>query len=252
MVRRWVVPVAVLALVAGMHGSVRAAPAPEGRGYGGKVSTTTTPGGATTVTSGKVPKSVHVTDVFLGEEIGDTRMFTTLTFTLMHFSTKKDRTVACALFAAHQLDTVRDEVSERGGVDPGNVEVIANTKVLATAAMCMRMVRLMAEIEAEQPSRARRAARGCDALPIALKVRTERTEDGGYRMVTDGPVTNGATAIPARVTCKGSARKVVAHVVPKKHRTLRSAVGANVIAGVVSPSDAEDDAHVTVGFRKRS
>ena len=56
----------------------------------------------------------------------------------------------------------------------------AATRVLAYATMCLRIARLMAQIEAEGPPTRAARAHGCAVLPIDVKVRTERAEGGSY------------------------------------------------------------------------
>ena len=249
------VPIAA-ALMLVMASAASAAPVDrpaERRGYGGSVDTTTTPGGTTTVTSdGRPPKHLDNIDVLLGADASDTTTYQGIVFTLATFKSKSKRTVACAIMAGHALEGTRDELLE-SHLSDADIQVAAETRALAYALTCMRIAQLMAEIEAEgPPTRPRdRAAGGkCDVAPVALKVRTKRTEGGGYEVTPAGDAKAGEKALPAKVTCKGTDSSMRVRVTAKKGLDVRRAVGGPVQVGLISPSNAENDAHIRVTFKK--
>ncbi|GAA1134481.1 hypothetical protein [Nocardioides aquiterrae] len=246
-----IVPICVaLVLVA----AVTAASAePVGRdgnhGVHGSVSTTTPAGGTNTVTSGNVPKDTDLISILVGDEAGDTALFKSMTFSLMQFKTPGKRTVACAVLAGRTLKKMRD-LAVGTDLSPEAFESLAQTVALAHAALCLRIARLMADIESEAPARAgRAAARSCDVVPISVAVRTERTEDGGYRVVPTGKLTDRAKPLPAKITCKGKDGKLKIAIKAKKGTDLSKGLQKSVKFGIVSPSDATSDAHIKVGFK---
>lgn len=242
------------ALVVLVASAASAAPAEElsaHRGFGGSVDTTTPAGGSSTITSdGAPPPRLDTIDVLLGADISDTQTYKAMVFTLASFKSKSKRTVACAMMAGHSLEQTRDRLITSDLSDE-DIQVAAETRALAYALACMRIARLMAEIEAEAPARpaGRAAARKCDVAPVALKVRTTRSEDGQYVITPVGNAKAGEKALPAKVTCKGTSSSMRVRVTAKTG-DVRKAVGGPVQVGIISPSDVEDDAHIRVGFKK--
>ena len=249
MVHRWLpalVATTTVAVALTMLGPAAPAARRDGH-FSGSVSTTTVPGGSTTVTSATVPKVVDAIDVLVGEEVGSTRTFKNMAFTMMVIPPKK-RVVSCLVMAARDLEQARERLYDFA-LDEEQVEAAANTRAAAFVVMCVRITRLMAELEAEGSVRAERAARNrCSLAPLSLKVRTERTDDGGYLLTPVGSVKDATRTLPATITCQGTSSKLKLHVKRTKKSTVRKAVGRNVRMSVVSPPDAPGDAHITVGF----
>ena len=246
--RRFVPVLAALAFVAA---TLQSAEARDGH-FDGKVETSTSPGGATTTTTEDMSNDVRSADVYIDTEAGQAAEdFKLMTFVLMSVKTPKKRLVACAVMAAHEQARVR-ELFEDGSVSPDRIESYAGNRGAAYALMCMNIARLMAEIESEPPpvrTAARRSA--CDVVPVKIKVRTERV-DGGYRIVPrDDQLSNGARALPLRVTCAGRGTKLRMHVAPKKKGPLSRATGPRMIVGLASPPAAEHDVPVAVRFKGR-
>jgi hypothetical protein len=219
--------------------------------FDGKVATSTVPGGATTVTA-DLSNDVRSADLYIDTD--STRSqddFKAMTFALLSAKTKNRRIVACAVMAARAQDQIRELLSGGDGtISTDRIEVFAGNRAAAYALMCMNMARLMAEIEAEGPP-ARAAARRpkCDVIPVKVKVRTMRTSDRGYTMVNAGGITNGQSALPVRMGCKSTSKRLTVRVTPKKKGPLQKALGPKMAVGVVNPTTADDSVDVTVGFK---
>ncbi len=220
---------------------------------GGSADTSTPPGASSTVTSGNYSNDVGSADIYINTDaaraVDD---FKTMAFVLMSVKTPKKRLVACAVMAADEQARVRELFTD-GSVSLDRIESFAGNRAAAYALMCMNIARLMAEIEAEAPpSRATARRSTCDVVPVKIKVHTERTEDGGYRLVPDDDkFTDGAKALPLRATCTGSGTKLTMHVAPKKKGSLKKVTGPRVIVGVANPPAADRTMPVTVGFKGR-
>jgi hypothetical protein len=229
------------------RGADRPRRAPSARRLG---RTTTEPGGSSTVTSGDYSNDVRSADLFFDSDSLSEAVFQTMVFALMSAKTKSRRVAGCAMMAARHMDWVREQLLDRP-VSPEQVEAVAGSRGAAVALMCLNLARLMAEIEAETPPSRQVARSACEVLPVQLKVRTERTDDGGYRVVPTGNLTDGTKALAVRTSRKGRGTKLMMHVAPKRKVPLSRVAGKNIVVSVASPPDALGDADVTVGFKGR-
>jgi hypothetical protein len=92
--------------------------------------------------------------------------------------------------------------------------------------------------------------------PISLKIHRERTEHGDVVIYPAAKTRSGKKALRTAVTCTGKQGRLTIGLDAKKGQSIRSAVGNNVEFGLVSPSDATEDAQhhgrVREGLRKPS
>ena len=205
-------------------------------------------GGTGTVTSGDFSKKVTDADIIMGADVGDSEVFRNMALLLLGIESDK-RNVGCLNFGAlaHQdvMDALSDQISET------EVESRAALHATAVSLMCLRIARLLAEIDAESGRPGHQAARAtrCGAIPFAVKVRTTRAEDGSYVRPPRGGLKNTARTAPAKFRCTERNGKFRLHIDPKGRKTLHGVVGKHVQVGIASPSDATSGAPVTVTFK---
>lgn len=128
---------------------------------GGSVTTEVVPGDDSTVTSADAESAQNDLDIILGaKSVSDLPMFRIMAFTMMQVKAPK-RTGACLMIASSVHHEERPRWGTLGEFQQRDVNGYAETRALALAAMCLRIVKLMAEIEAEgrppglAPARAR-------------------------------------------------------------------------------------------------
>ena len=216
---------------------------------GGSVDTSTVPGGSTTVTSGTYDNDIKSADLFFDSDSMPPALYQEMVFGLLSAKTKSRRIVGCALMSSRYMAHARDFLLD-STLSSEEIEAVAGSRAAGLALFCMNLVRLMAEIEAEgTPTRVATRRSTCDVLPVQVKYRTERTEDGQYRIVPRGKFTDGTKALQVRLSCTGHGTRTTMHVVPKKKVPLRKVAGKQISVGVANPSTATENADVTVGFK---
>jgi hypothetical protein len=219
---------------------------------GGSVATSTEPGGATQVTSGAYDNDIKSADLFFNSDTMPAELYQGMVFGLLSAKTKSRRIVGCALMSSRYMAHTRDYLLD-STLSNEEIEAVAGSRAAGLALFCMNLVRLMAEIEAEgTPTRVAARRSTCDVLPVQVKYRTERTEDGQYRIVPRGKFTDGTKALQVRLSCTGRGTRTTMHVVPKKKKVpLRKVAGKQISVAVANPSTASENADITVGFKGR-
>lgn len=242
--RRALVPLATVALVAGLLGSADAAPAPEARGFGGSAEVTVPAGGAGYVTSGDLNATIKAGQVIFFNASASDEGYAQLAFMLAAEPTPARRVLACA-FLSRGLDFL-------GAEDP-NYEIRVEEQLVAVAA-ARTCVRLAQAINAYQAGgrTAARAGNPCTKESVKIRADYEHTDAGWTVTVAGGELRPAGKASDLRIACRMKGDKVVAGLRPKKKgASLRSAVSKQLSVAVVSPTDAAEESQVKVTFKKK-
>ena len=228
-----------------------AAEARDGHPLGGTAEVEVVPGGTGTVTSGEAERGLDDIDIIVGStSLSDRPIFNLMAFTLMQIKSTK-RTAGCLMMASAISHEERSDWSSLSAFRENSVEGTGATRVLAYAAMCLRIARLMALVEAETPTARVAAARGCAVAPVDMKVHTERTDDGQYVVTPTSGARNATKRFGFKASCTGSKGRLTLLIRSKKGQTYRSSVGKLAQVGIANPPDAEDSAEVRVTFKAR-
>jgi hypothetical protein len=200
-------------------------------------------GGSAQVSSPSLDNNMTAAKVTVSAPLSDQPGFAKMAMVMFQLPTPGKRLAACMTMTPKYLDNVIDEANE------SMEDLIADEsrKTLAFFLYCVRLAQLVAAVLAD-PANARLAAAACPALPLGVKVKTEKV-NGLYRITTDGPLTLKKKNSNLKVKCVVQGGSYVYTVKPRKRGvSLKSVVGKNLSVGVASPAGAEG-AKVTVAFK---
>ncbi len=207
-------------------------------------------GGTAQITSPTLDPAMTKAKVEVEAPLSDQPGFEFVATTLLQQPTPKSRFLTCLIlvqdeFHKELLDSATDSSDLR------DFEAEAGTLVLVRLVFCLRISSLIAQLQAEQPTRAGRlAGTACGQGPVALKEKV-RKSGGTFHLTAKG--TPNATKKNARVKIKcrvvSPTKTVMTIAAKKKGATLRSVLGANLSLGLASPTSATAGAKVTVAFK---
>lgn len=220
---------------------------------GGSIVTEVPAGGTSTVTSGEYPRHTFEADVLLGTAASDTPLFKSFALILLGTEPHR-RNVGCLNIGALAHESMMDNLSDR--IEGSELEARAALRGAAAALLCLRIARLLAEIEAEIEAGGRGAERSarpkrCGAIPFEVKVRTTKAEDGSVVLTTRGGLKDTTRSTRAKFSCATTGNKVRLHVRSKRKTPLQNVLGKQVQVGIASPSTASTSVPVKVSFKGR-
>jgi hypothetical protein len=198
-------------------------------------------GGTAKVTSPTVDPSMKSAKV---EISADDPEFDNIAVNLAQLPTTGARVIGCltAALGAVDLGTDKDALAQ--------IEASGADVLVVVIFFCLLIAQAIADLKASGSLRSAQApAPGCAISPLQIKTTTEKT-DAGYTMSATPNIKMNKKKSKLKVKCKRVGSKNIYTIKPrKKGKSLRSAVGKNLVVGIASPSSATKALTMKVAFK---